>query len=57
MRTHPDDTDEGTVAEDNARLVRDVYAFFPVSFFEFLSFLLCFLDLDEIHRFAQSKMA
>lgn len=42
MRTHPDDTDEGTVAEDNARLVRDVYAFFPVSFFEFLSFLLFF---------------
>lgn len=30
MRTHPDETDEGTVAEDNARLVRDVYAFFPV---------------------------
>uniref|UniRef100_A0AC34QR18 Ryanodine receptor n=1 Tax=Panagrolaimus sp. JU765 TaxID=591449 RepID=A0AC34QR18_9BILA len=30
MRTHPDDADEGTVAEDNARLVRDVYAFFPI---------------------------
>uniref|UniRef100_A0A0N5AR96 Ryanodine receptor n=1 Tax=Syphacia muris TaxID=451379 RepID=A0A0N5AR96_9BILA len=30
MRTHPDDVDEGTVAEDNARLVRDVYAFFPI---------------------------
>ncbi|CAI5451931.1 unnamed protein product [Caenorhabditis angaria] len=30
MRTHPDDADEGTVAEDNARLVRDTYAFFPV---------------------------
>ncbi|PIC27807.1 hypothetical protein B9Z55_019948 [Caenorhabditis nigoni] len=30
MRTHPDDADEGTVAEDNARLVRDTYAFFPI---------------------------
>ncbi|EJD76290.1 ryanodine Receptor TM 4-6 family protein [Loa loa] len=30
MRTHPDDADEGTVAEDNAHLVRDVYAYFPV---------------------------
>ncbi|TKR86985.1 hypothetical protein L596_011472 [Steinernema carpocapsae] len=30
MRTHPDDADEGTVAEDNARLVRDVYAYFPL---------------------------
>ncbi|VDN34602.1 unnamed protein product [Gongylonema pulchrum] len=30
MRTHPDDADEGTVAEDNARLVRDVYAYFPI---------------------------
>uniref|UniRef100_A0A0N4ZPH7 Ryanodine receptor 44F n=1 Tax=Parastrongyloides trichosuri TaxID=131310 RepID=A0A0N4ZPH7_PARTI len=30
MRTHPDDADEGTVAEDNAKLVRDVYAFFPI---------------------------
>uniref|UniRef100_A0A914Z360 Ryanodine receptor n=1 Tax=Panagrolaimus superbus TaxID=310955 RepID=A0A914Z360_9BILA len=30
QRTHPDDADEGTVAEDNARLVRDVYAFFPI---------------------------
>ncbi|VDK67237.1 unnamed protein product [Onchocerca ochengi] len=30
MRTHPDDADEGTVAEDNAHLVRDVYAFFPI---------------------------
>ncbi|KAI6237110.1 hypothetical protein M3Y95_00230500 [Aphelenchoides besseyi] len=30
MRIHPDEADEGTVAEDNARLVRDVYAFFPV---------------------------
>lgn len=30
MRTHPDDADEGTVAEDNARLVRDTYAFFPL---------------------------
>ncbi|CAB3399073.1 unnamed protein product [Caenorhabditis bovis] len=29
-RTHPDDADEGTVAEDNARLVRDTYAFFPI---------------------------
>ncbi|CAD6199567.1 unnamed protein product [Caenorhabditis auriculariae] len=30
MRTHPDDADEGTVVEDNARLVRDTYAFFPL---------------------------
>ncbi|WKY11480.1 hypothetical protein Q1695_003218 [Nippostrongylus brasiliensis] len=30
MRTHPDDADEGTVAEDNARLVRDTYAYFPI---------------------------
>lgn len=30
MRTHPDDADEGSVSEDNARLVRDVYAFFPI---------------------------
>ncbi|GMS80970.1 hypothetical protein PENTCL1PPCAC_3145, partial [Pristionchus entomophagus] len=30
MRTHPDDADEGTVAEDNARLVRDSYAIFPI---------------------------
>ncbi|KAK6101668.1 RIH domain family protein [Brugia pahangi] len=30
MRTHPDDADEGTVAEDNAHLVRDVYAYFPI---------------------------
>ncbi|KAE9549703.1 hypothetical protein FO519_007091 [Halicephalobus sp. NKZ332] len=30
LRTHPDDADEGTIAEDNARLVRDVYAFFPI---------------------------
>ncbi|VDM96771.1 unnamed protein product [Thelazia callipaeda] len=30
MRTHPDDADEGTVAEDNALLVRDVYAYFPI---------------------------
>ncbi|KAI6242082.1 Ryanodine receptor 1 [Aphelenchoides fujianensis] len=30
MRTHPDEADEGTVAEDNARLVRDVYAYFPL---------------------------
>lgn len=30
IRTHPDDADENTVAEDNARLVRSVYAFFPL---------------------------
>ena len=30
MRSHPDVADEGTVVEDNARLVRDTYAFFPV---------------------------
>lgn len=30
MRTHPDDADESTVSEDNAKLVRDVYAFFPI---------------------------
>ena len=29
-RTHPDEADEGTVAEENTRLVRDVYAFFPL---------------------------
>ncbi|CAG9530378.1 unnamed protein product [Cercopithifilaria johnstoni] len=29
-RTHPDDANEGTVAEDNAHLVRDVYAYFPI---------------------------
>ncbi|KAL4003146.1 RIH domain family protein [Acanthocheilonema viteae] len=30
IRTHPDNADEGTVAEDNAHLVRDVYAYFPI---------------------------
>lgn len=30
MRTHPDEADDAAVAEDNARLVRDVYAFFPI---------------------------
>ncbi|KAM3723537.1 Ryanodine receptor [Dirofilaria immitis] len=30
MRTHPDDANEGTIAEDNAHLVRDVYAYFPI---------------------------
>nr|CAD2190378.1 unnamed protein product [Meloidogyne enterolobii] len=30
MRTHPDEADDATVAEDNARLVRDGYAFFPI---------------------------
>uniref|UniRef100_A0A914H250 Ryanodine receptor n=1 Tax=Globodera rostochiensis TaxID=31243 RepID=A0A914H250_GLORO len=30
MRTHPDEADDATIAEDNARLVRDVYAFFPI---------------------------
>lgn len=30
IRTHPDDADENNVAEDNALLVRSVYAFFPL---------------------------
>ncbi|CAJ0957143.1 unnamed protein product, partial [Mesorhabditis belari] len=40
-RTHPDDADEGTVAEDNARLVRDTYAFFPL--------LMKYTDLHRAH--------
>jgi phosphoenolpyruvate carboxylase len=36
MRTHPDDADDLTVAEDNARLVRDVYSVFPVCIFSYL---------------------
>jgi hypothetical protein len=48
MRTHPDDTDEGTVAEDNARLVRDVYAFFPARFhLNFNNYLI--LDPNEVY--------
>lgn len=49
MRTHPDDTDEGTVAEDNARLVRDVYAFFPVIIFKLIE-LNAILAPHEIYR-------
>ncbi|KAL3078921.1 hypothetical protein niasHS_014703 [Heterodera schachtii] len=45
MRTHPDEADDATVAEDNARLVRDVYAFFPI--------LMKFTDL---HRAKWLKM-
>ncbi|CAJ0581879.1 unnamed protein product, partial [Mesorhabditis spiculigera] len=45
MRTHPDDADEGTVAEDNARLVRDTYAFFPL--------LMKYTDLHRAHWLKQ----
>lgn len=36
MRTHPDEADDMTVSEDNARLVRDVYSIFPVRILKIL---------------------